>query len=364
MKQHLFDGDLIPISPDIAAALGINHAAVLQQLHFLLTITRKAGKQFNFVEGHWWVYNSYEAWVRDYIKWVSRNTLIDVFADLENRGLVVSKQGVKSPFDRKKWYRIDYQKWSEFVKTIVQNLDDENAQNLDDDIDQDSADENAQNLDDDSTETTKRGKKKPKESLTPGKPAGTHSGEFTAAKFYLVSDARRGIFVKPFTKKAAESEAARLNGMGDYGFFVMKGSEINAAAEQYKDYTRKAPEKPPQAALEAVVKSGWNIEKSQMDVLSEKDWTQVNRILDAVALQLGKTRNQIVNDSTIAAQITHVYQQYRANNPDLAAPKSASIVIGAWNEYSATFTPPPQPAPAGQKKPNYQAPARNGVTPS
>lgn len=195
------------------------------------------------------------------------------------------------------------------------------------------------------------------DSSLPDEPA---SKEFTAAKFYLVSDVHRQIFIKPYTKKAAESEAARLS---NFGVKVVKGADLNAAADTYRGYTRKAPERPPQVALEAICKAGWNVEKKQLGVLTGEDWTKINAILDAVALAHEKTRNQIVNDATIAAQIHFVYEQYKKANPTLSAPKSPAVFIGAWNEHASKYTPPAPPQPAGEKR-QYQAPVRNGAKPT
>ncbi len=134
MKMHLMDGDLIPVSPDIAALLGINHAAILQQLHFLLTITQKTKRNYNHVDGEWWVYNSYEEWKTEHFKWMGRNAIIRVFNDLEARGLVISRKGVKNSFDRKKWYRIDYTAWEALKLSIVPNPNDQIVPLLNDEI--------------------------------------------------------------------------------------------------------------------------------------------------------------------------------------------------------------------------------------
>lgn len=146
MKMYLVDGDSIPLSPDLAAELGVNHAIVLQQLHFLLTITQKSKTNYNRVDGHWWVYNSYPQWRRDYFKWLSESAIKSIFRDLEERKLIITRQGVKSAFDRKKWYRIDYTQLEMLIASM--------GQKMSHDIGQKMSDENGQKMSDVYTETT------------------------------------------------------------------------------------------------------------------------------------------------------------------------------------------------------------------
>src|SRR5262249_54989180 len=104
--------------------MGINKAIIFQQLHFLLS-SKKAHKDVNAqIDGKWWVYNSYPDWQNDYFTWLSIGAIKRLFLELEEDGLVLSKQGVKSKADRRKWYTIDYTRWSQFVTTIVSNCDD------------------------------------------------------------------------------------------------------------------------------------------------------------------------------------------------------------------------------------------------
>jgi len=146
MNYLLSDGDSIPLNPNLAKKIGVNHALVLQQLHFLLTVTRKQRRQYNYVEDRWWVYNTYPEWQRDYFKWLSASAIKGIFRDLEDAQLVMSKQSVKSKFDRRKWYSINYDTFEDLASSIRQNLSDENGQIL--------SDENGQILSDVYTETT------------------------------------------------------------------------------------------------------------------------------------------------------------------------------------------------------------------
>lgn len=151
------------VYPSLAKALGINHAILFQQLHFLLSITRKAKNKHNFVEGRWWVYNTAAQWQDEYFPWLHANTIARLFRDLEEKGLVLSRQSVRNSSDRTKWYTIDYQAWHVFSQTIATNCDDEPSEQFNQMV--------ATNCDDGYSETTtdkettlapraKRGRKK------------------------------------------------------------------------------------------------------------------------------------------------------------------------------------------------------------
>lgn len=121
---HLLDEPPILVYPSLADALGINTAIVFQQLHFLLNNQKTAKNMYNFIDGRWWVYNSYSEWKENYFSWLSESTLKGIFIELENRGLILSRQGVKSKSDRRKWYTIDYEAWDKFCLTIGQKMSD------------------------------------------------------------------------------------------------------------------------------------------------------------------------------------------------------------------------------------------------
>lgn len=113
--------------PSLAKALGVNHALVFQQLHFLLAITKKTkqrDKLYNFVDGKWWVYNTAKEWEEDHFPWLHKGTIARIFRDLEKKGLVLSMQSVKNPSDRTKWYTIDYAAWDAYAQTITTKCDD------------------------------------------------------------------------------------------------------------------------------------------------------------------------------------------------------------------------------------------------
>lgn len=121
----LIDENPIVIYPSIAKYLGINKAAIIQQLHFLLNVTKANRTAYNFVEDKWWVYNSYREWQENYFTWLSESAIKRLFIELEKDGFVKSMQSVKSKSDRKKWYSIDYPVWTQFVLSMGQKRDDQ-----------------------------------------------------------------------------------------------------------------------------------------------------------------------------------------------------------------------------------------------
>lgn len=115
----------INVYPTLAIEFGINEAILLQQLHFLLSITKKAQNKYNYVNDEWWVYNSYSEW-KDYFPWLSESTIKRLFIKLEKAGVVKSMQSVKNPSDRRKWYTIKYDTLrAKMSPPIVSNRDDE-----------------------------------------------------------------------------------------------------------------------------------------------------------------------------------------------------------------------------------------------
>ena len=92
------------VLPQLACAVGLNEAIVLQQLHYWLV---EGGTEY---EGRRWVYNSYEQWQVDNFPFWSVPTIRRIFASLEREGLVNSRIEYDPRFQgsRRKWYTIDY----------------------------------------------------------------------------------------------------------------------------------------------------------------------------------------------------------------------------------------------------------------
>lgn len=91
--------------PTLATLIGLNESIVLQQVHYWLKHKEKAGQ--DFIDGHYWVYNTYEQWQKQF-PFFSPRTVRRTFTSLEKSGLLISGNYNKAGFDKTKWYTIDY----------------------------------------------------------------------------------------------------------------------------------------------------------------------------------------------------------------------------------------------------------------
>lgn len=117
MSKLLIDERPLQCQPSLAAALGSSdEAIVFQQLHYWLQRSKQVQE-----DGHKWVYNSMEDWLKQF-PWIkSRSTLSRYFNDLEKRGLVITGNFNKAKFDKTKWYRIDYDALSDLEQRLYKN---------------------------------------------------------------------------------------------------------------------------------------------------------------------------------------------------------------------------------------------------
>ena len=92
----------ISFQPSLAKLIGLPEAVAVQQIKFALSAPR-SGRN---IDGHKWVWNTYEDWQSDFFPFWSIRTIRRAFLDLERRGLIVSCQpdGYTS---RRKYYRLN-----------------------------------------------------------------------------------------------------------------------------------------------------------------------------------------------------------------------------------------------------------------
>ena len=79
MSKLLFDKHPLVINPELAKAVGLNEAIILQQIHYWTSLNSKENR--NFKDGHYWTYNSYTSWRAQFPFW-GRNTFDQVFSGL------------------------------------------------------------------------------------------------------------------------------------------------------------------------------------------------------------------------------------------------------------------------------------------
>jgi uncharacterized phage protein (TIGR02220 family) len=103
MSKLLINESPLVVVPSMAVRIGFNEALVLQQIHYLLGISKHE------IEGRKWVYNSYPDWQKQLPFW-SVSSIKRIFQSLESMGFLLSGNWNASKLDQTKWYSIDYQK--------------------------------------------------------------------------------------------------------------------------------------------------------------------------------------------------------------------------------------------------------------
>ena len=106
MSKILFDSRPLTLSIELAVVLGLNEAIVIQQIHYWLESARKAKR--NKRNGRTWTYNTYSQWQEQFPFW-SKATIKRIFTSLENKGIVLSGNFNKNPYNKTKWYSLDYE---------------------------------------------------------------------------------------------------------------------------------------------------------------------------------------------------------------------------------------------------------------
>ena len=105
-NKLLLDSQPLVILPELAVAIGLNEAVVLQQVHYWCELNEKAGR--NFHDGHYWVFNSYPEWQKQFPWWCEK-TVKTTFSKLEKRNLLITANYNNKAMDRTKWYRVNHE---------------------------------------------------------------------------------------------------------------------------------------------------------------------------------------------------------------------------------------------------------------
>ncbi|MDE7204624.1 MAG: hypothetical protein K2O91_22610 [Lachnospiraceae bacterium] len=105
------------VMPKLATLIGLNESIVLQQIHYWLI--GKEQRQQDYIDSHYWVYNTYEQWQEQFPFW-SIMTIRRTFTKLENMNLLTVGNYNMAEFDKTKWYSINYAALNNLVSTSVQ----------------------------------------------------------------------------------------------------------------------------------------------------------------------------------------------------------------------------------------------------
>lgn len=115
MSKLLFDEQPLVIDRTLAKTIGLNEAIVLQQVHYWITINKKANK--NFHEGKYWTYNSLSDWHKKNFDFWSFDTVKRTFSKLVKAKLLITGNFNKDKRDRTLWYTIDYERLETLVNS-------------------------------------------------------------------------------------------------------------------------------------------------------------------------------------------------------------------------------------------------------
>lgn len=121
MNKLLLDEQPILILPQLATIIGLNESIVLQQVHYWIKHNEASNR--NHKEGHYWVYNTFDEWEKQFPFWSGR-TIKRTFKKLEDEKLLIVGHYNKKSYDRTKWYRIDYKR----LETLASDHSDKMAQ--------------------------------------------------------------------------------------------------------------------------------------------------------------------------------------------------------------------------------------------
>jgi len=130
----LLDEYPLIILPQLATAIGLNEAIVLQQIHYWLKINELSAKETHFRDGRWWTYNSVAQWCDQFPFW-SYETIKRTLISLRNphpqkskrsrrarRGPLLLTQNYNTAgFDKTIWYAIDYDELGKLTHSLGQN---------------------------------------------------------------------------------------------------------------------------------------------------------------------------------------------------------------------------------------------------
>lgn len=117
-SKLLLDEHPLQVMPKLATLIGLNEAIILQQIHYWLCINEKNNN--NYINGHYWVYNTYEQWQEQFPFW-SVTTIRRIITKLENKNLLIADNYNNAGFDKTKWYTINYVALDNIYRTSAQN---------------------------------------------------------------------------------------------------------------------------------------------------------------------------------------------------------------------------------------------------
>lgn len=112
MSRLLINENPLQVLPKLAAAIGLNEAIVLQQVHYWLSYSTTQKK------GYAWTYNTVQQWQEQFPFW-SDDTVRRTLASLRKLGLLIGERLSENRFDKTFFYRIDYEQLASLEDCIL-----------------------------------------------------------------------------------------------------------------------------------------------------------------------------------------------------------------------------------------------------
>lgn len=118
MSKFIIEERPIVILPTLVRAFGFCEAAIIQKMHYFLDANME--KQRHIHDGKAWTYGTYADWERYLDNIFANSTIRKAVSALEKRGVLISTTALNEhPFDRTKWYSIDYDALKEIEAETV-----------------------------------------------------------------------------------------------------------------------------------------------------------------------------------------------------------------------------------------------------
>jgi len=111
MSKLLLDERPLIILPQLAIEIGLNEAIFIQQIHYLLQISK------NEINGSTWAYNTYEQ-LHEMFPFFAIRTIKNIVKNLKKQGILRVENLSTDKRDKTNWYSIDYE---EFEKKKQKN---------------------------------------------------------------------------------------------------------------------------------------------------------------------------------------------------------------------------------------------------
>ena len=103
----------------IAEKLGVNEAIMIRNFQFWLE--KNKANEKNYCDGRYWTYNSIAAFCKIFPFW-SRDQIRYILKKLTDKGILISGNFNKNPYDKTLWYSLDEDKVAELLKKDTENI--------------------------------------------------------------------------------------------------------------------------------------------------------------------------------------------------------------------------------------------------